>query len=52
MDFTETHCEGVHWIHLAEDKFQRLAFEKTVINLQFSQNAGKFSEKLRDYNLC
>jgi hypothetical protein len=33
MDLKETCCEGVHLIHLAEDKNQWRAVVNTVINL-------------------
>jgi hypothetical protein len=40
MNLSETECEGVDWIHLAQDRGQWQAVLNTVMNLQVP--AGKF----------
>jgi len=35
MHLKEIGCEGVYWIHLAQDRVQWLVFVNTVINLGF-----------------
>jgi hypothetical protein len=32
--------QAMHWIHLAEEKFQRLYLVQTTISLRVLQNAG------------
>jgi hypothetical protein len=34
MYLRETGCEGMHWIHLAQDKDQLRDLVKTVMNLR------------------
>jgi len=34
MDLTEKEWEGVDWIHVAQDKDQRRAFVRIVMNLR------------------
>jgi len=36
MDLTETGCENVDWIHVAQDRVQCWTLEKTVLNLQIT----------------
>jgi hypothetical protein len=36
MDRRETGCEGVDWVHLAQDKYQWRAVVNTVMSLQVS----------------
>jgi hypothetical protein len=42
MDFGETRWDGMDWIDLAQDRDQWRALVNTAMNLQVSQNAGKF----------
>jgi hypothetical protein len=42
MDLREIECEGVDWMHLAEDRDQWQALVKTVMNLRVPYNAGNF----------
>jgi hypothetical protein len=38
LDLKETECEGVEWIHLAQDRVQWRAVVDTVMNLRGPQN--------------
>jgi hypothetical protein len=42
MDLREIGWGGMGWIDLIQDRDQRRAFVKTVMNLRVSQNNGKF----------
>jgi hypothetical protein len=39
MDLKETQCKGVHWIHLALEGVQWMAFVNMITNLWVLQNA-------------
>jgi hypothetical protein len=34
MDLTEIGCDGVNWIHTAQDRVQRWALVNTAVNFQ------------------
>jgi hypothetical protein len=40
MDLTETSCEGMDEIHLAQDRDKWRALLNTIIKIQISKNAG------------
>jgi hypothetical protein len=42
MDLTEIGCEGVDWVHLAEDRDQWQALVNTVMNLRVPGKAENF----------
>jgi hypothetical protein len=42
IDLKETGCEGVKWIHLAQDRNQRRALVNTIKKLLMPKNAENF----------
>jgi hypothetical protein len=42
MDLWEIGCEGVGWIHLAQDRDQSRALMNTVMNLRIHKKVGNF----------
>jgi hypothetical protein len=45
MDLKETGWEGIHWIHLAQDKGMWWALVNMVMNLQVLQNVGNLTSQ-------
>jgi hypothetical protein len=48
MDLKEIRCEGVDWIHLAQDRDKWRAVLNTAMSLQIPYNSGKL-EYLSNY---
>jgi hypothetical protein len=44
IDLRERGCEGVDWIHLAQDRDQWWDLVNTVMNLQVLQKVGNLAE--------
>jgi hypothetical protein len=42
MDIREIRWGGMDWIHLAQDRDQRRAHVKMIMNLRVPENSGKF----------
>jgi hypothetical protein len=42
MDVRETGCEGVDWIHLAQDMDQRMPLVDTIMKCQVPYETGNF----------
>jgi hypothetical protein len=48
VDLKGISCEGVDWIHLAQDRDKVRNLANTVIHLQAFTIGGKFLDKLND----
>jgi hypothetical protein len=42
MDLTDVGWDGMDWTDLAQDRDRRMTLVNAVMNLQVSQNVGKF----------
>jgi hypothetical protein len=51
LNLTEIGIDGANWIQLAQDRVQRQAYVKTVMNLWVPQECRIFSDKLSDNQL-
>jgi hypothetical protein len=51
IDLREMECEGVDWMHLAQDREQWRVLVNTVMNLQVPKNGRESLDYLSDYQL-